>query len=242
MPAPPSRSIWWAPREPDWWVAALFAIGSTCFLLGATPGYASLVGVAADCTTYFIGSIFFTSAAWLQLMVSVGAVKPGQRQRRAARWRTLVRAPRRAAWWAGVVQFSGTLFFNVTTFAAMNTALDATQAQRRVWVPDAVGSIAFLVASALAFADVAKPWITWRPKDLAWSVTMLNMVGSIAFGLSAIGARYISDTLTLTNPQLANAGTWVGALCFLLGAIFLIPEEVPKDLAEEAALEGGAPA
>lgn len=221
-----ARSLWWEPRQPDWWVAALFAIGSTCFILGSTPGYASLVGVAADCATYFVGSIFFTSAAWLQLMVSVGAVKAGVRTRRAARWRALQRAPHEPAWWAGVVQFAGTLCFNVTTFAAMNSALTAEEAQQRVWVPDAVGSIAFLVASALAFADVAKPWITWRPRDLAWSVTMLNMVGSIAFGLSAVGARYISDTLTLTNPQLANAGTWVGAVCFLAGAVLLVPEEL----------------
>ena len=232
-PAPARTGTrWWAPRQPDWWVAALFAVGSTCFLLGSTPGYASAVGVRADCVTYFVGSIFFTSAAWLQLLVSVGAVKPGTHSRRAARWRTLVRAPRQAEWWAGVVQFVGTLFFNVTTFAALNTALSAQEAQRRVWVPDAVGSIAFLVASALAFAEVRRPWITWRPKDLAWSVTMLNMVGSLAFGLSAIGARYINDTLSLTNPQLANAGTWVGALCFLLGAIFLIPEELGAGSAE----------
>jgi hypothetical protein len=82
------------------------------------------------------------------------------------------------------------------------------------------------VASGLAFADVARPLFNWRPKDLAWSVTWLNMVGSIAFGLSAIGAKVIVSTGDLRDAQLANAGTWLGALCFLAGAILLVPEEL----------------
>lgn len=233
--ARPPRIRWWDPHEADWWVAALFAIGSTCFALGATPGYASAVGVKADNTTYFIGSIFFTSAAWTQLLVSVGAVGTGVRTRRAARWRTLARAPRRPAWWAGVVQFTGTLLFNVSTFAALNDSLSATQANHRIWAPDALGSIAFLVASALAFADVAKPWFGWRPKDLAWSVAWLNMAGSIAFGVSAVAAKVVVDSGELRNAQLANAGTWLGAIGFLVGAILLIPEEAEAEAAPTSA-------
>ncbi len=226
MTASRPRSIWWEPRQPDWWVAALFAVGSACFLVGSTPGYVSLVGVPAVGVTFFVGSIFFTSAAWLQLLVSVGAVQPGVRTRRAARWRRVQRAPRNPAWWAGVVQFAGTLLFNISTFAALDLSLTAEEAQRRVWAPDVFGSVAFLVASALAFADVARPWLGWRPKDLAWSVTWLNMVGSIAFGLSAVGAKVIVSTGDLRDAQLANAGTWVGALCFLVGALLLVPEEL----------------
>jgi hypothetical protein len=57
-------------------------------------------------------------------------------------------------------------------------------------------------------------------------VTWLNMVGAIAFGLSALGAKVIVSTGDLRDAQLANVGTWVGALCFLLGAVLLIPEEL----------------
>jgi predicted Kef-type K+ transport protein len=46
-----------------WWIGALFAVGSLCFALGAAPRYVNLVGVAADGITFFVGSIFFTSAA-----------------------------------------------------------------------------------------------------------------------------------------------------------------------------------
>lgn len=229
MTEPAKGSIWWDPHEADWWVATCFAVGSTCFILGATPGYVNLVGIPADGWTYFIGSIFFTTAAWLQVLVSTGAIGTGKRTRRAARWRTVARAPRQAEWWAGIVQFAGTLFFNVSTYLALNESLTVTEANRRVWAPDVFGSIAFLVASALAYASVRRPWLRWRPRDLGWSVATLNMVGSIAFGASAVAAK-VMDTDTLRNAQIANAGTWIGGVCFLFGAILLIPEEAEAAL------------
>jgi len=217
--------MWWAPRRPDWWVALLFAVGSICFALGATPMYASAVGIQADDVTYFVGSLFFTSAAFLQLLLSCGVVPVMTRPLAGVRWRTLVRAPHRPEWWASIVQFSGTLLFNVSTFAAMHQALTTTQQERRIWAPDALGSIAFLVASALAYADVERPWVTWRPRDLNWSVATLNMVGSLAFGASAIAAYVVPTTGDLRNAQVANAGTWIGAVCFFLGAVLLVPDQ-----------------
>jgi len=55
-------------------------------------------------------------------------------------------------------------------------------------------------------------------------VTTLNMVGSVAFGVSAIAAKILS-TGELRNVALANLGTFIGALCFLAGAVLLIPDE-----------------
>ena len=220
-----SRGVrWWEPRRADWQVAALFIVGSSCFALGALPGYASLVGTEADGVTYFIGSIFFTSAALLQFLISIGAVRAGDRPRAGVQWRLMVRAPRQAEWWAGSVQFVGTIFFNISTFAALHENLTVTEANHRVWSPDVFGSIAFLVASGLAYADVRRPWLAWRPRDLGWSVATLNMVGSLAFGVSAVAAKVMS-TGDLRNLALANLGTFVGALCFLAGAVLLIPDE-----------------
>ena len=33
-------SIWWAPNHTTWRIAFLFAVGSSCFALGALPLYA----------------------------------------------------------------------------------------------------------------------------------------------------------------------------------------------------------
>ena len=144
---------------------------------------------------------------------------------RERRWRALVRAPRRPEWWAGVVQFGGTLLFNASTLFALQSSLSAVEANRRVWTPDVLGSIAFLVASSLAFAGVRKPWLAWRPRNLDWSISMLNMVGSIAFGASALAAHVVPTTGNLAHAELANLGTFVGAVCFFVGALLLIPDD-----------------
>jgi hypothetical protein len=115
-------------------IAWLFVLGASCFALGTIPAYVDAVGAAADATTFFVGSIFFTTASLLQL-------KQTSRLDRLD-------------WWACVVQSAGTLFFNVTTFTAMNDALSTKQEAIRVWAPDALGSACFLVASGLALAAV----------------------------------------------------------------------------------------
>src|SRR3954471_4458960 len=49
-------------------IAWLFMIGSACFVLGSVPAYADAVGGSADSLTYFVGSLFFTSASLSQLL------------------------------------------------------------------------------------------------------------------------------------------------------------------------------
>ena len=64
---------WWD-RTPLWWIAVLFAIGSACFLVAALA-VAVVVGDAPGIgVTFFVGSIFFTTAAYLQHWLSVRAV------------------------------------------------------------------------------------------------------------------------------------------------------------------------
>ncbi len=86
------------------------------------------------------------------------------------------------------------------------------------------GSVCFLVASELAFIAVGNHWISWRPRVKDWWVAALNMVGSIAFGVSAGASYVIVETDVLRNAQRANLGTFVGALCFFAGAVLLLPQ------------------
>ena len=53
---------------------------------------------------------------------------------------------------------------------------------------------------------------------------MLNLLGSMFFGVSAIGAYVSPDTGDVTNLRWDNGGTFPGALCFLVAAVMLIPE------------------
>lgn len=217
-------STWWAPGAVAWWIGVLFAIGSVCFALGATPGYARLVGTDADDVTFFVGSIFFTSAALLQYLEVANATRTVAPAGRRARPRLLTWEPGRIDWWATVVQLVGTLFFNASTFHALDTALDASQVNQLVWRPDVYGSICFLVASGLAWAEVGHGWLSWRPRSLSWWIALLNLAGSVAFGVSAVAAKVVSTDGQLRNLALVNLGTFLGALGFLVGGLLLLPE------------------
>ena len=97
-----------------------------------------------------------------------------------------------------------------------------------MWRPDAVGSICFLVASALAWAEVSHGRL-FRPLfTLSGWIAMLNLLGSVAFGVSAIAAKVVSGSGAPRNVELVNLGTFVGALCFLVGALLLLPERTEE--------------
>ena len=217
------ETTWWAPRAVGWWIGVLFAIGSLCFALGALPPYATSVGVDADNLTFFVGSIFFTTASFLQYAET--ASTPGSldgSRRRSLRW--LIRVQRhRIDWWAAAVQLVGTLWFNRTTLSAWVVGLGASPAHHPVWRPDALGSVCFLVSSWLAWAEECHGPFSWRPTLWSWWITTLNLVGSPAFGISAV-ASYVMPNGQLLSMALTNLGTFVGALCFLAGAVMLLPE------------------
>ena len=90
--------------------------------------------------------------------------------------------------------------------------------------PDALGSVCFLVASGMAWFEVCHGWTAWSPGDLSWWIVALNLTGSIAFGASAVAAYIVPSTGQLLNVELSNLGTFIGALCFLAGALLLLPE------------------
>jgi hypothetical protein len=218
---PAAGSTWWAPRARGWWIAVLFAVGSLLFTLGAVPGYASAVGARWDNVTYFAGSLFFTSAAFLTYREAVDAAPPAVNPTHR---RFFVYQPGRIDWWATAVQLVGTLYFNVSTGAAVQTDLSAQAAHQHVWRPDFVGSACFLVASGLAWFEVCHGWAAWRPRSWGWWITLVNLLGSIAFGVSAVAGYINPATGQLRNAERANLGTLVGAVCFFIGAVLLLPE------------------
>jgi len=199
-----------------------------CFALGAIPGYVEAVGDEADAITFFVGSIFFTTAALLQYLevANVSRHPPGVEGEE--RWRLVTWEPRRIDWWAAVVQLAGTLFFNASTFHAIDETLTSTQVSELVWRPDVAGSICFLVASGLAWAEAGHAWWSWRPGDISWRITALNLAGSIAFGVSAAASKIVSSTEQVRNVTLMNLGTFAGAVCFLVGAVLLLPERTRR--------------
>ena len=195
-----------------WWIGLLFVIGSACFVLGPIPAYVDAVGGEAAAVTFFVGSLFFTTASYLSY---VQVVREGDH-----RWFDWM--PNHIGFWATVIQLAGTLFFNATTFRSLSE-VPTDLANQVIWRPDALGSACFLIASAVAFAEAGHRWWSWRPGQRDWHITALNLWGSVFFGVSAIGA-YVEPSGTLRNAELANAGTFLGAVCFLVASWLMMAE------------------
>lgn len=217
------------PRR-TWWIAVLFCIGSTCFTVGPLPAYESWVGPRWVGLTFFVGSIFFTSASYLCFVEASNApdavVDDPQRRHRGP-FRLISWRPHSIDWWSTGVQLVGTVYFNVMTFLAMYDGWDTAQANRLVWRPDTIGSICFLVASYLAWAEVCHSAGRLRLRDVSWWIVVLNLLGSVFFGVSAVGA-YTLGSGELVNEWLDNAGTVAGGVCFFVAAAMLIPEARSK--------------
>ena len=58
----------------------------------------------------------------------------------------------------------------------------------------------------------------WDPDARTWRGTWLNMAGSVAFGISAIGAYVIPATGDFVDVRWINLGTFIGAVCFFVAA------------------------
>jgi hypothetical protein len=215
---------WWQPRQLGWWIAVLFIVGSFLFALGAFPLYADHVDVRIVGVTYFVGSLFFTSAAYLQYVQTINTpdeIEGGEQPRRV---RLLAWQPSRIDWWAASVQSVGTLLFNISTLGAMDATFSLQRQERLVWAPDMFGSVAFMIASTLAWLEVCHGWWRWLPRDTSWRIVALNLGGSIAFQISALAAFIRPATGELVNVPISNLGTFIGAVGFFFGALLLIPE------------------
>jgi len=167
------------------WMGLLFALGSTCFLIGPFPGYAQLVGATGDAVTFFV-------APFCSL--------PAGRSRRSSRCPDATSgAFGRARWRAAVVQSAGTLFFNVTTYQALHTSLTNSNYDRLVWRSDAFGSICFLVSGAIAYcASARNGWLPVRGGPGWWEPTV-NLLGCVFFGISAVAGYLVPSTGSVIN-------------------------------------------
>ncbi len=218
------------------WMAGLFAVGSLCFLVAALASQWSASPREAIGITFFAGSICFTSAAYLQHWL---AVRNAPRWRRGTDWSWLhpARWPvRHVDVLASFIQLVGTVFFNVNTFAAMNDTLSAMQVNLRVWTPDALGSVCFLVSSQLAFSVVCGRWFALGPRTRDWWIGLVNLLGSVAFGVSAVASLIQPSTHEPVSAHVANGATAAGALGFLIGALLLYPRGDKADAVAQANL------
>ena len=135
--------------------------------------------------------------------------------------------PRRIDWWSCATQFVGTLLFNMSTFNAMQAGLDTTSTTPSSGGPTpSARSVPHLRLSRVRRGG--RPFAAGGGRLLR--IAAVNLLGCIAFGISAIAAYMVPSTGSVVDLAAANFFTAFGGLCFLVGAMLLLPEAAgPSD-------------
>lgn len=234
----------WMPYSLNWWIGLVFASGSLLFAAGSIlyldPGMASAAGLDATMVNavFFAGSIPFTTAAYLQFKQAAnraGSGSDGLSRRR----RPILRGwhPENVGWLSCALQFPGTVLFNFNTFDALIPGLDWLQEDLTIWAPDIAGSVLFLLSGYLAFVEVGHSHLSWRPRNVSWWVVAFNLMGCIAFMVSAVLAFIPPQGASADNVSLSVTYTLIGALCFFIGSLLMWPEAL-REAGGHAVSEG----
>jgi len=131
--------------------------------------------------------------------------------------------PHDHGWLAAATQFPGTLFFNLSTAAALTHNATAAESDRYVWRTDLFGSVLFLVASAYGILAVSRRFLSLDTASLPWWIAWVNMLGSLLFMASALASYVLPSSDEVLDTRIAVAGTLLGAVCFLVGAALMLP-------------------
>lgn len=186
---------WLKAKTLSWWIASLFMIGSGFFGLGCVLFLSAFTHEFTLDAVFFVGSIFFTLAAFFQFYQS--------------------RKANEIAYWSAFAQFVGTLLFNMNTFDAFFD-LGLLEQELLVWVPNIFGSVLFQISACLAMLNICKKFWAWRFDDGEWRVGFVNYLGCVAFLISAILAFMIGSA---SLAFWATIFTLIGAVCFFVAAL-----------------------
>jgi hypothetical protein len=193
------------------WTGLLFVVGAALFALGVPLSLTPALPPLLSAVTYAIGAVFFTAAATLQVVLA-------RRELPEAERRSLPVRARSADWLGAAIQLVGTVLFNVNTVDAVITIGARPEVvDTEVWVPDIVGSIAFLASAAIAIVPEVRERRHSHIANASQRIAFLNFAGSVLFSASAMGALVLRSGADVSLVW-ANIGTFFGAVCFLVAA------------------------
>ncbi|PVB60467.1 hypothetical protein [Labrenzia sp. 011] len=236
LPGQKDTTFWHRPAY-NWFMGLSFAIGAALFMIGAVLALVttSLPGTQIG-TVFFSGSIPFTLAGFLQHFQAANTpefseladVAPAPEKLRLIGWQ-----PTNSGWWCTLTQFVGTVAFNFNTFDAIDAPSGQVIQDLIIWVPGMIGSILFLVSGYLAYIETGHAYWSFRPRQLDWWITFINLIGCITFMASSLLAYVPAGEEPGWILPASNINLLIGAACFFAGAILLM-FEARKDWEKEA--------
>lgn len=220
----------WQTRAYNRYTGLFFAIGSLLFMLGcvlalipaatAPPAFVTNI-------TFFAGSIPFTIAGYLQHFQSANAeaFAPGPAPRLPDRHISLIGwQPDSAGWISTFAQALGTIAFNFNTFDAIVAPGGWHAQDLAVWAPGMIGSVLFLISGYLSFIETSRSFWSWHPKNLAWRIVFINLLGCILFMIASTLAYVPKGPEAWWIVDVSNIHLFLGSLCFFIGALLSIRE------------------
>lgn len=212
-------------------IGLVFAVGAALFMLGGilslVPRFAGSLSLTSSAVNgiFFLGSIPFTAAAYLQLLQSANILTAGSGGHAAGATTWFGWRPTDNNWLACALQFFGTVLFNVNTFDGLLPGLDWLQQDLEIWSPDMIGSALFLASGYLAFAEYRHEAGAWQPRQRNWWIVIVNLLGCIAFMISAVLAFTPAGAHSPAWLNLSTIFLTIGAFFFLVGALLLMPAD-----------------
>lgn len=214
-----------------WLIATLFMIGASCFIIASAMSLDQTYSSFEINSIYFIGSLFFTSAAYGQYLEVINAdiTDKSHIQSKKRKWVWFAFRRRNLGYLSSITQLVGTIFFNFNTLFSFNTFINPLTSDVLVWLPNMLGSILFLTASFFAWLEIYKDKHIKKFRSTSWWIVWSNNFGSIFFQISAVASFVYLDSKVL-NETMAINYTLLGAVCFFIGAFLLIIEtREPKE-------------
>jgi len=201
--------------------AVSFVLGGSLFSLGALLAQVSSEAARTIDVVYLLGGCFFSLGGYASVLQASNAPtdidQDGSLSSR--RWTWWESRPHNLGWLSAAVLFVGTLLFAVSLVSAFAENLTVRQANTWIWIPDMLGCVCFLVSGHLALLEICHGRIGVRPHEIGWWIVAVNQVGSVLFFLAGVAAYTRPATSTALDLGLANWGTFLGALCFVIGGV-----------------------
>jgi hypothetical protein len=211
-------------KQINYWVAVCFMIGASLF---AAPGFLPDSLAAYFNATFFCGSIFFTSAGYLQFVESINKdiTNPDLFRTEHCHWIRAAWRPKNLGYLSCAVQFVGTVLFNVNC-SSVFFPLTILQQNVITWGSGMLGSICFLVSCLFAWMEIFRDPAVHPVTSVEWWIVWVNIAGSVAFQIASAICFYLPKTGAVYAPEESSFYLTLGAVCFFIGAFLLRVEDI----------------
>lgn len=214
------------------WIGLPFVVGSILFIVAVPVAGRSIV---ASALLFFVGSTLYLIGA------SADAWNARATALNGARWRASVEAQDNNAsgwtgylrhrFWASSIQAFGAVLFQVMVIAGLIPNLSPLLVDIFIWEPDIVGSLCFVISSAMLVSATHPLAGRGDFRDRIKGASLFNLGGSLCFLASSVGAFVPLSSGEEISPLLVGSGTMVGGLLFLIGSWPGLPERLRSTVA-----------